>query len=146
MLCQGLCLSLDPDTHAIGSVLVLLLCTQVKASALKQAKCIKALLSSSFVELSAIEGAMEEKRNASVCYKKCVKLIAEKERGMVDGVRRCGGGPHPLSQIQIARIYAHSGPTGIYLTLLFTYPFICFAPISPRQRIFMFACSRRLPS
>lgn len=44
------------------------------------------------------------------------------------GVR---GGPHPLSQIQIARIYAHSSPTGIYPTLLFTYPFICFAPISP---------------
>lgn len=37
----------------------------------------------------------------------------------------------PLSLIQIARIYAHSSPTGIYPTLLFTYPFICFAPISP---------------
>lgn len=39
--------------------------------------------------------------------------------------------PYALSQIQIARIYAHSSPTGIYLTLLFTYPFICFTPISP---------------
>lgn len=55
------------------------------------------------------------------------------ERASAQGWRRVtgrGGGPHPLSQIQIARIYVHSSPTGIYPTLLFTYPFICFAPIS----------------
>lgn len=54
-------------------------------------------------------------------------------RGCADGAvgERRGRGTRTLSQIQIARIYALSSPTGIYLTLLFTYPFICFAPISP---------------
>lgn len=52
----------------------------------------------------------------------------------------------PLSQIQIARIYALS-PTGIYPSLLFTYPFICFAPISPDREFLCLhapgACNRK---
>ena len=69
-------------------------------------------------------------------YKKYYHINCEKCRwglwARARGVRGEGArGPHSLSQIQIARIYAHSSPTGIYLTLLFTYPFICFAPISP---------------
>lgn len=56
----------------------------------------------------------------------------------------------PLSQIQIARIYALSNPAGIYLTLLFTYPFICFAPISPDREFLCLhapgACPRKAPT
>lgn len=62
----------------------------------------------------------------------CVTKISVKL--IVSGVRGAGWGregPAPPCHRYKSRGFTHTPAPGIYLTLLFTYPFICFAPISP---------------
>lgn len=70
-----------------------------------------------------------------------VKLIVRMSRRT-----RVARGRSPVTDTNRADLRALS-PTGIYPTLLFTYPFICFAPISPDREFLCLhapgACNRK---
>lgn len=88
-----------------------------------------------------------------MCYKNICQISCENKRGgrSSEGVARGwkgeGVSPHlPVTDTNRADLRVLS-PSGIYPTLLFTYHFICFVPISPYREFLCLhapdACPRK---